>query len=123
MDRALALRGNLVHNHYDRNNMGKLKNVLFLDLCLESYVRALTERIMHVDIGFEAYVREVAIILNNLCLSYQWVELRYCRDDWDKIVRLMSKDLHEENARKVMSVINRLKQCLGEVNDQYMELM
>jgi len=50
--------------------MSKLKDVMFLDLCLESYLRVLTERIMHIDIGFEAYVREVAIILNNLVLNY-----------------------------------------------------
>ena len=37
---------------------------------------------MHIDIGFEAYVQEVALILNNLCLSYQWNELKYCKDDW-----------------------------------------
>lgn len=82
MGRALALRSNLCHHHLDQNNTGKLKDILFLDLCLEAYVRALTERIMHIDIGFEAYVQEVALILNNLCLSYQWHELKYCRDDW-----------------------------------------
>jgi hypothetical protein len=44
--------------------------VLFLDLGLESYLRVLTESIMHINIGFEAYVREVTIILNNLVFSY-----------------------------------------------------
>jgi N-dimethylarginine dimethylaminohydrolase len=43
---------------------------MFLDLGLEVYLRLLTERIMHIDIGFEGYVREAAIILNNLALSY-----------------------------------------------------
>jgi hypothetical protein len=43
---------------------------MFLDLALEAYIRTLTERIMHIDIGFEAYVREVSVILKNLCLSY-----------------------------------------------------
>jgi len=63
MERALNLRANLVHNHHDHSNTQKLKDVLFLDLCLEAYVRKLTEQIMHHDIGFEAYVREVGIIL------------------------------------------------------------
>ncbi len=43
---------------------------MFLDLALESYLRALTERIIHIDIGFDAFIREAAIILSNLCLSY-----------------------------------------------------
>ncbi len=59
----------------DRGNIRKLKDILFLDLGLESYLRLLTERIMHLDIGFDSYIREASIILNNLTLSYQWNEL------------------------------------------------
>jgi hypothetical protein len=68
-------------------------------------------------------VREVSIILQNLCLSYTWKELKFCKDDWEILVRVISKDLHEDNARKVKSVIDRLKQALGEVNDAYEEVM
>ena len=93
---------------------------MFLDLCLESYTRTLTERIMHIDIGFQAYLREVSIILNNLKLSYNWSEMRYLRDDWDNLVK---GDLNEDNARKIKSVIDRCKQCLGEVNDVYEQTM
>ena len=106
MDRVLALRKNLCYNHIDKNNTQKLKDVLFLDLCLESYTRTLTERIMHIDIGFDSYLREVGIILNNLKLSYNWSELRYLKDDWENLVR---GDLNEDNARKVKSVIDRAK--------------
>lgn len=119
----MALRSNICGNHLDKNNIGKLKDMLFLDLALEGYSRQLTERIMHIDIGFNAYVREVSIILNNLCLSYDWLELAYCRDDWNLLVGVMSRDLHEDNARKVKSVIDRLKQALGEVNDAYDQVM
>ena len=61
--------------------------------------------------------------MQNLCLSYSWKELKYCKDDWEILVRVISKDLHEDNARKVKSVIDRLKQALGEVNDAYDEVM
>jgi hypothetical protein len=37
---------------------------------LESYVRTLTEGIMHIDIGFEGYVREASLILSNIVMSY-----------------------------------------------------
>lgn len=70
MDRILALRYNIVRNHFDQKNTQKLKDMMFLDLCLESTVRKLTEKIMHIDIGFHAYIREISTILNNLCLSY-----------------------------------------------------
>jgi hypothetical protein len=86
MDRCTALRSNICHHHLDKNNIGKLKNMLFLDVALEAYTRQLTEKIMHIDIGFSGYVREISIILNNLALSYNWVELSYCRDDWNLLV-------------------------------------
>mmetsp|Transcript_7821 Transcript_7821/g.13107 ORF Transcript_7821/g.13107 Transcript_7821/m.13107 type:complete len:574 (-) Transcript_7821:376-2097(-) len=123
MERVLALRSNLCHNHMDRNNSGKLKDIVFLDLCLESYTRTLTERIMHIDIGFGAYIRELGLILNNLCLSYGWLELKYVRDDYEMLVKTLVGSLNEENARKVKSVIDRIKNGLGEVNDKIHAVM
>jgi hypothetical protein len=35
------------------------------------------------------------------------------------IVRLMAKSLNEDNARKIKSVIDRVKQALGEVNEVF----
>ena len=93
----------------DKGNRGKLKDVLFLDLGLESYLRALAERIIHIDIGFDAYIREAAIILSNLCLSYEWNELNVCKEDWDKLVQSTCKDMNEDNARKIKSVVDRVK--------------
>jgi len=119
MDRVTKLRQNLNQYHMDRGNLKKLKDVLFLDLGLEAYLRLLTERIMHIDIGFEGYVREAAIILNNLSFSYSWTELFVCKEDWEKLVLpLASKGMNEENAKKIKSVTDRVKQSLGEVNDQ-----
>lgn len=74
---------------------------------------------MHIDIGTEAYVREVAIILSNLALSYEWEELRYCKEDWDNIVFGLIKNLNQDNARKIKSIVDRIKQALGEVNDNF----
>jgi hypothetical protein len=123
MERVLALRGNLCGNHLDKNNSDKLRDIIFLDLCLESYTRTLTERIMHIDIGFGAYIRELGIILNNLCLTYSWLELKYIRDDYELLVKMLAKDMHQDNARKVRSVIDRIKYALGEVNDTFHGVM
>jgi alpha-glucan,water dikinase len=78
---------------------------------------------MHIDIGFNAYIHEVGLILSNLCLSYSWSELKFCRDDWEILVKVVAKDLREDNAKKVKSVIDRLKNALGEVNDAYADVM
>ena len=110
MDRVTRLRWNLNQHHMDRDNLKKLKDVLFLDLGLESYIRVLTERIMHIDIGFEAYVREASIILSNINLSYQWSELAAVKEDWEKLVQPIGLSaMNEENARKLKSVTDRVK--------------
>jgi hypothetical protein len=83
-------------NHIDLNNTQKLKDIL-------------SEKIMHIDIGFESYIREISIILNNLSLSFTWNEINFCRDDWEILVKNTSKQLNEDNARKIKSVIDRLK--------------
>lgn len=64
-------------------------------------------------------MREAAIILSNLTLSYQWNELNFCKEDWDKVVQPFCKMINEDNARKLKSVVDRVKQSLGEVNDQF----
>jgi hypothetical protein len=53
MERVTALRQDLNKNHIDRGNTRKLKDILFLDIVLENLVRAYTEKIMHINIGFE----------------------------------------------------------------------
>lgn len=90
---------------------------------MESYLRQLTEKIIHIDIGFEAYIREAAIILSNLVLSYKWDELNFCKEDWDQLVQSNAKNMNEDNARKLKSVVDRVKQSLGEVNDQFTSLI
>ena len=78
---------------------------------------------MHIDIGFEQYVREAVIIMDNLVLSYgsQWTELKYCTDDLkilvqNEIAKMPAGRLTEDAARKMKSVIDRLKGALAEVN-------
>lgn len=58
IDRVTSLRVNLHAHHLDRKNSGKLKDIMFLDLGLEGYLRALTERIMAYDLGCDNYIRE-----------------------------------------------------------------
>jgi N-dimethylarginine dimethylaminohydrolase len=123
MERVSKLRHNLNQYHYDKGNRSKLKDIMFLDLGLEAYLRALTERIMHIDIGFESYIREAAIVMSSLVLSYKWEELSACKQDWDQIVMPFSKQINEDNARKIKSVIDRVKNSLGEVNDSYMGII
>jgi hypothetical protein len=78
---------------------------------------------MHIVIDFDVYLIEISILLDNLCLSYQWIELKYIRDDWQILVKNLTKDLTEDNTKKAMSVIGRIKYALAEVNECLVDLI
>ncbi len=82
---------------------------MFLDLGLEAYMRGLTEKVMGYNIGFDNYLKEGGMILSNLLLSYHWNELAICKEEWDNIVMPCSKQMSEDNARKLKSVVDRVK--------------
>lgn len=66
-------------------NVGSAET-LFFDNALESYVRQLTEKIMHVKIEAKYLLKEIEDILRNLLISYSSLELRIILDSWEKLV-------------------------------------
>jgi len=64
MERVTSLRQKIHMYHIKPSqNVHKLRDIMFLDLALEQYVKTLADGIIHIDIGFGAYVREVGIII------------------------------------------------------------
>jgi hypothetical protein len=71
IDRVIAIRKKLFHYHIHPNQAtNKLKDIMFLDICLENYVKTLCDRIVHIDIGFKSYLRQISQILDNLRMSF-----------------------------------------------------
>lgn len=125
MERVTHARSVLAKDHLNQHQSNqKIKDVLFLDLCLESFVKTLSDRIMHIDIGFEQYVREVGILLTNLSLSYRWKEIQMCLEDWNGLATGLCRGNNindEDNARKVKSIIDRIRCMMGDMTDTYTE--
>jgi len=125
MDRVTSLRVklNTYHINKDQSHM-KLKDVLFLDLALQQYIKILADRIIHIDIGFEALMREVLIIMRNLSMTYRWEELAVCVKDLELAIRLTADLVSargdvQDTSRKIKSITDRLRQVLGQVNDTF----
>ena len=49
--------------------------------------------------------------------------MKYIRDDWEILVKDLTKDLTEDNTKKAMSVIGRIKYALGEVNEVFVDVI
>jgi len=83
IDRVTILRSKLNQFHIDvKQQTHKLRDILFLDLALESYVKTLCDRIVHIDIGFTQFARQIALIIENLQYGFQWEEIKMCCLDW-----------------------------------------
>ena len=97
-----------------------LKEILFLELSLEVYVRQLVEKIIHIQLDYRAYIEETSLILRNIKISFpNFQEFNLCYDDWINIVEKLMNDQSREAALKVKSVISRLNRVLSSVIDYY----
>ena len=108
----------VIYFYLDNNTI--LREVLFLDLSLEVYVRQLVEKIIHIKIEYKSYIEEISYILKNIKISYcNFSEFNLCYEDWTKIVEKLTNDNSHEAALKVKSVISRLNRVLSSVIDYY----
>ena len=113
-----AILQQVIYFYLDNNTI--LREVLFLDLSLEVYVRQLVEKIIHIKIEYKSYIEEISYILKNIKISYcNFSEFNLCYEDWTKIVEKLTNDNSLEAALKVKSVISRLNRVLSSVIDYY----
>ena len=80
------------------------------------YIKTLADRIIHIDIGFNALMREVNIILKNLAMSYRWEELAVCQQDFEQLALKLIDNLQSrdeatilDSAHKIKSITDRLR--------------
>ena len=101
-------------------NNGKLREVLFLELSLEVYVRQLVEKVIHIKLDYKSYINEISLVLRNIKISYpKYKEFNLCYEDWKNIVEPAINDQSKNTSLKVKSVISRLNRLLTSVIDYY----
>ena len=101
-------------------NNGKLREVLFLEISLEVYVRQLVEKVIHIKLDFKSYISEISLVLRNIKISYpNYKEFNLCYEDWKSIVEPLANDQSKDASLKVKSVISRLNRLLTNVIDYY----
>jgi len=103
----------------------KLRDLLFYDICLESYLRQLIEKIIHINLEFGHYVSEITAILKNLVISYRIKEIRLCLDDWLNVAENLKSNVTNNNNKtlesslKIKSVADRLSRILTHIIDYF----
>ena len=99
---------------------GKLREVLFLELSLEIYVRQLVEKVIHIQKNFNEYIDEISLVLRNIKISYpNFKEFLLCYEDWKNIVEKLVNDNSKISFLKIKSVTSRINRLLSSVVDYY----
>ncbi|XP_024543149.1 alpha-glucan water dikinase 1, chloroplastic [Selaginella moellendorffii] len=103
----------------------RLKDIIFLDLALDSTVRTAVER------GLEGLSKAspsdmmliICLVLENLCLSSDSnEELVYCLKDWYNIIKLCNSKA-ENWALQAKSVLDRTRLVLGDKVEHYQKVL
>ena len=98
----------------------KLREVLFLEISLEVYVRQLVEKMIHIKLDYKDYISEISIVLKHIKLSFpNFSEFNLCYEDWNNIVIPLLNDDSKDSALKIKSVLSRLSRILTSIIDYY----
>jgi alpha-glucan,water dikinase len=101
-----------------RSDVNKSRDLIFFDICLESYMRQLVEKMVHVDLQFEQYLSEINEITKNINATFSFKELKLTLEDFWKIC-LPVTNLEADSALRVKSVCDRFSRILTSIVDNF----
>ena len=123
LNRVANLREELdkiIKDLINKGDNNKLREVLFLEISLEIYVRQLVEKMIHIKLDFKNYISEISIVLKHIQISFpNFSEFNICYQDWKNIVIPLIEDDSTDSALKIKSVLSRLSRLLTSVIDYY----
>lgn len=103
------------------NEPGQTRDLLFLDLALEAFLRIVVERRLHTELSPDDLADLVDLSLQNLLLTRHHQELDYCRRHWLRLLSLprFTRDwsLH------ATAVVDRLQRLAAGIMDRYIALL
>jgi alpha-glucan, water dikinase len=103
------------------SNSGGLRELLYLDLALEQLVRAIIERNVHLKFEGKQLTDLIAIVLENVTLSYEDPELAVCSRHWARLQSAATFDA--EWSRHAKSVADRIGRALSAWIDRFYQLL
>lgn len=98
-----------------------LRNLLFLDLSLEDFLRVVVEREIHARLSADELVELIAMVLENLCLACDDDELIQCLRHWERLVQMPR--FVRQWSLQAKAVLDRIGRALGDFIDDYCEIL
>jgi alpha-glucan,water dikinase len=98
-----------------------VRDLLFLDLALEDFLRVVVERNIHRHLSGDQLVELMGMVLENLCLSNEDVELTHSLRHWRHLGE--TRRFGREWSLQAKAVLDRLGRRLGAFVDRYHTLL
>jgi len=95
----------------------RLRDLLFLDIALEDFLRIIVERCAIPDLGPNELVTMTSLVLENLCITNADEELLNCLRHWEKIGKI--ERFGREWSLRAVAVTDRIGRYLGMYVDRY----
>ena len=112
--------GKIIKDLINKGDNMKLREVLFLEISLETYVRQLVEKKIHIKLDYKDYISEISTVLKHIKLSFpNFSEFNLCFEDWNNIVIPLLENESQDSALKIKSVLSRLSRILTSIIDYY----
>jgi alpha-glucan,water dikinase len=99
----------------------EVRDLLFLDIALEDFMRTAVERRLDSGLGGEELVGLVSLALENLCLTHEDDEFTNCFHHWRRLEGMV----HFQRlwSLRAKSVLDRMTRALGAFIDHYHRLL
>ncbi len=98
-----------------------LRDLLFLDLALEDFLRVVIERNLQADLGRHDLAALTTLVLASLVLTTQDEETACCLSHWQGLVQ--SATFKKEWSLEAKAVSDRIGRVLGVMVDQYHQIL
>ncbi|NVM20952.1 MAG: hypothetical protein HWN68_04155 [Desulfobacterales bacterium] len=114
VEKITEARGRLKKQLEGRRN--NVRDLLFLDLALEDFLRVVVERNLHLKLSGDQLVELIAMVLENLYLSNDDGELASCLRHWERLRGVPR--FGKEWSLQAKAVLDRLGRTLGALIDR-----
>ncbi|MEW6569656.1 MAG: PEP/pyruvate-binding domain-containing protein [Nitrospirota bacterium] len=99
----------------------KVRDLLFLDIALEDFLRTVLERKISVHMSGDDMVEILDTVLENICLSYTDLEFQYTSAHWRRLKELPR--FGREWSLHAGAALERISRALGLFVDRYSRLL
>lgn len=122
MEKITELRRRLTKQLKGQQQHYKARDLLFLDISLEDFLRSVVERNLGSHLSEDQQVELISLVLENLCLTYHNdVEFLYSLNHWNRLKGMPR--FGKEWSLQAKAVIDRLGRALGSFIDRYHKLL